>query len=195
MGQTISSSFVWNTPPVPDPESVEGGEFARTLEDGVAFAIELNDAAAIPARATGSAGYVLGAAEHVTLQSAERKLIGTGVKFAMEDVQRRLLPPDTVVYGAIKGRSGLAMKGIDVFNGTIDSDNCGEIKVLMQNNSATEFDVKIGDRIAQIVFCVALTPTLVEHQDVSQTFRTERGDGGFGSTGTRAVPENTPETV
>ena len=85
----------------------------------------------------------------------------------------------------IRPRSGLAAKkGITVLNtpGTIDSDYRGEIKVILINLSKNEFTVKNGDRIAQMVVCPIEQVGVEEVEELSET---DRGLGGFGSTGTK----------
>ena len=85
----------------------------------------------------------------------------------------------------IRPRSGLAAKkGITVLNtpGTIDSDYRGEIKVILINLSRDKFTIKNGERIAQMVFC-PITQIIIE--EVKELSETERGLGGFGSTGTK----------
>ena len=89
------------------------------------------------------------------------------------------IPPN--YYGRIAPRSGLAYKnGIDVFAGVADSSYRGELKVILFNGSPNDFKISKGDRIAQLI----VTPYL--HLDpvvVEELSNTERGDGGFGSTG------------
>jgi len=83
----------------------------------------------------------------------------------------------------IRPRSGLAAKkGITVLNtpGTIDSDYRGEIKIILINLSKKSFVVKSGDRIAQMILSPIIKCTLKEVKDLSKT---QRGKGGFGSTG------------
>lgn len=144
------------------------------------FAVESKDEILLPKRATeGSAGYDLCSSDALTVSAGARVMIGTGVKIAMTT---HTLPNDTLVYGAIKGRSSLARKGITIFHGTIDSDYRGEIKLILTNNSADDYRIEYGDKVAQIVFELALTPLLVVHADVTSEFSTARGDGGFGST-------------
>lgn len=86
--------------------------------------------------------------------------------------------------GQVRPRSGLAARhGVTVLNapGTIDSDYRGEILVLLINHGEAAFEIRRGDRIAQLVLCeVAHGVTVVEVEDLSAT---ERGAGGFGSTG------------
>lgn len=86
-------------------------------------------------------------------------------------------------YGRIAPRSSLAYKnGIDVLAGVIDQDYRGEIKVILSKNNDSVFSIQHGDRIAQLILEKCSTPPVevVESLDV-----TERGEGGFGSTGIR----------
>ena len=82
----------------------------------------------------------------------------------------------------IRPRSGLSLGGITVFNtpGTVDSGFRGEIKVILYNNRTTPFTINHGDRIAQGVICPVIRANLVEVDELDET---ERGNGGFGSTG------------
>ena len=135
---------------------------------------KLNPEAIIPAYQTKeAAGFDLHSIENVVLKPGERKLIGTGLAFEIE-------------YGyevQIRPRSGLAFKhGITVLNspGTIDSDYRGEIKILLINHSNEKFEIKKGDRIAQAVVAPVIQAEIVEVEELSST---ERGEGGFGSTG------------
>ena len=83
----------------------------------------------------------------------------------------------------VRPRSGLAAKsGIGVLNspGTIDADYRGEIKVILVNLSDTDFEIKPGERIAQLVVA---RHERVEWQSAEQLSETQRGEGGFGSTG------------
>jgi len=123
----------------------------------------------------GSAGMDLRAhlATPVTLQSLERRLIPTGL--FME------IPVGYEVQ--IRPRSGLAYKhGITVLNspGTIDSDYRGEIGVLLVNLSQEAFIIENGERIAQMVVAAH---GQVAWETVSELSDTDRGAGGFGSTG------------
>lgn len=130
--------------------------------------------ATAPTRATeGSAGYDLTANETNVIPSKGRAIISTGV--ALE------LPAD--LAASVRPRSGLAAKhGITVLNtpGLIDPDYRGEIKVILYNAGTAPFWVNRGDRIAQLTFEHFLTPNLEQVDDLDHT---ERGTGGFGSTG------------
>ena len=84
----------------------------------------------------------------------------------------------------IRSRSGLAAKhGLNVMNspGTIDSGYRGEIKVILHNHHFQSYDVKKGDRVAQMVFAPV---TIAEFVNVEELTNSERGEGGLGSTGT-----------
>ena len=138
---------------------------------------KLRENAVIPSRATkDSAGVDLCACldEPVTLQSGERMLIPTGL--AVE-------PDRTDVALLAFPRSGLASKyGISMSNcvGVIDSDYRGELKMPLINHGSEPFTVENGMRIAQLV----VTPILFPEIDTADTLSdTERGEGGFGSTG------------
>jgi dUTP pyrophosphatase len=135
---------------------------------------KLTQNALIPAYQTKeAAGFDLHSIEDVVIKPGERKLIGTGLAFEIEfgyEVQ-------------IRPRSGLAYKhGITVLNtpGTIDSDYRGEIKVLLINHGNEEFEIKKNERIAQAVIAPVIQAEIVEVEELSDT---DRGSGGFGSTG------------
>lgn len=125
-----------------------------------------------------AAGHDLSAAtpeaEELTIAPGERALVPTGLTMA--------LPPGTEAQ--VRPRSGLALKhGITVLNtpGTIDADYRGEIKVILINHGHDAFVIRRGDRIAQMVI---QTVPLVQFAIVDELDGTERGSGGFGSTGT-----------
>ena len=135
----------------------------------------LNDKAQLPHHSsTAAAGYDLYAAEDATLYANETRVIGTGLAMAIPEGY----------FGAIFARSGLATKqGLRPANcvGVVDSDYRGEIKVALHNDSEQIRSIKIGDRIAQIVFIPYARVCFVE---VNELDSTARGAGGFGSTGT-----------
>jgi dUTP pyrophosphatase len=125
----------------------------------------------------GSAGVDVRAAipEPIYLQPGERRLIPSG--FAVE------VPPGW--EGQVRPRSGLALEqGVTVLNapGTIDSDYRGEVQVLLINLGDATFTVRPGDRIAQLM--VARVEA-VEWEEVAELPASDRGAGGFGSTGQR----------
>ena len=111
----------------------------------------------------------------VLLAPLERALIPTGISIS--------LPQGC--EGEVRPRSGLAIEfGVTVLNapGTIDADYRGEIKVILINLGNRPFEIAPGDRIAQIVFKRTVRARLLPAEQLSET---ERGAGGFGSTGRR----------
>lgn len=147
----------------------------------------------LPAYASdGAAGMDIVAAETLTLRPGARHAVATG--FAMA------IPPGYEVQ--VRPRSGLALKhGITCLNspGTIDSDYRGEVKVILANLSEDNFDIKRGDRIAQIVPAPVQRAAFAEVETLDDT---ARGTGGFGSTGVAGessedaiVDDNIPENV
>ena len=128
----------------------------------------------LPAYASdGAAGMDVVAAETLTIRPGTRHAVATG--FAMA------IPPGYEVQ--VRPRSGLALKhGITCLNtpGTIDSDYRGEVKVILANLGQEPFEIRRGERIAQLVPAPVLRADFVE---VSELAETARGSGGFGSTG------------
>lgn len=110
------------------------------------------------------------------LKPMERAMIPTGLFIELP-----------VGYEAqVRPRSGLAIKkGISVLNspGTIDADYRGEIKVILINLSTENFEIQSGDRIAQMLIAAHEQAEWIEVESLSQT---ERGQGGFGSTGIKS---------
>ena len=109
----------------------------------------------------------------ITLQPGARKLIPSGLKMAMPQGYEAQIRP----------RSGLAYRnGVTMLNtpGTIDADYRGELKMLAVNLGDESFTIKHGDRIAQMVIAPVIQAKINEVKQLSET---ERGDGGFGSTG------------
>ena len=140
---------------------------------------KVHENAVIPHRATaGSAGLDLCACidEPLTLAGGETALIPTGLAIALPSAQ----------YGAfVFARSGLSIKhGIGLLNsvGVIDSDYRGEIKVGVINQIKEPYTVQSGERIAQLVVMPVSVMPVEEAADLDET---ERGTGGFGSTGTK----------
>lgn len=136
----------------------------------------LNDRARIPSYGTEfSAGADLYAAESLQIDAGETKFVHTGL--AVE------LPAGTV--GLVFARSGLACKqDLAPANkvGVIDSDYRGEILVALHNHGSHTRRVETGDRVAQLVIAPYYTADFAETEQLSGT---ERGEGGFGSTGQR----------
>ncbi len=134
------------------------------------------DGLELPAYATSdSAGLDLRAAlaEPLVLEPGKRALVPTGLQMALPRGYEAQIRP----------RSGLAYRhGITMLNtpGTIDADYRGEVKVLAVNLGEEPFEIRHGDRIAQMVIAPV---TRADVQLVSELPDSQRGDGGFGSTG------------
>ena len=129
----------------------------------------------LPAYArAGDAGADLRITEAVTLQPGERRLVGTGVRIA--------LPAGTV--GMVTPRSGLAARcGLGIVNspGIIDSGYRGEIRICLINlDTRTAVELQEGERVAQLVVVPFI---FAQFTPVSEIDETERGRGGYGSTG------------
>ena len=143
--------------------------------------IKLTRGMEAPAYATeGSAAVDLRAAleegEVITLQPGERARIPTGIAIS---------PERSDVVAVIAGRSGHGLKnGVTMANsiGVIDSDYRGEISVVLINHGQEPFEVRRGDRIAQMMFMPVLAAAFLPVDELDET---ERGAGGFGHTGTK----------
>lgn len=139
---------------------------------------KLNDKAMLPTYgSTYSAGADLYACmdETVTIQPGETVLVKTGLAMAIPEGYA----------GLIYARSGLATKkGLAPANkvGVVDADYRGEVMVPLYNHSRMAVDVEHGERIAQMVITPFLT---AEYMLTDELNETERGEGGFGSTGTK----------
>ena len=113
--------------------------------------------------------------ESITLGPLERALVPTGLFIELPEGYEMQVRP----------RSGLAAKhGLSLVNapGTVDPDYRGEIKVILVNLSNTPYELKPGERVAQLVVSQF---TRVEWEPVEELGETERGTGGFGSTGVK----------
>jgi len=135
----------------------------------------LSDSATLPTRAhEGDAGLDLYAAEAAHIGPGERWQVATGIAVEIPDGHAGMVLP----------RSGLARRhGISLVNapGLIDSGYRGEVKVLLLNNDPAEvFRIAPGDRIAQLVITPVVSAEPVEADGLTET---DRGEGGFGSTG------------
>ncbi|XP_031327694.1 deoxyuridine 5'-triphosphate nucleotidohydrolase, mitochondrial [Photinus pyralis] len=118
-----------------------------------------------------AAGYDLKSAQDCQVPARGKAIVSTGIKVQLPEG----------CYGRIAPRSGLAAKNfIDVGAGVVDEDYRGELKVILFNHSDSAFEVKAGDRIAQLICEKIFYPDIEEVKELSET---ERGEGGFGSTG------------
>ena len=141
---------------------------------GVLKVQKLNNNTALPKRSTeGAAGYDLCASHDCTIPAGGKGLVKTGLSISFP----------VGLYAKIAPRSGLALKRfIDVGAGVVDSDYRGEVGVILFNHGDQAFEVKMGDRIAQLILEKIDTPPVEEVQGLDNTVR---GSGGFGSTGVK----------
>ncbi|KAI8836783.1 dUTPase-like protein [Chytriomyces cf. hyalinus JEL632] len=128
----------------------------------------------LPARGSvGAAGYDLFSAKDVTIPANGRAIVPTDISIAV--------PFGT--YGRVAPRSGLAVKHfLDVGAGVIDADYRGPVGVVLFNFGTADFQVKEGDRVAQLILEKIETAQIDHVQELDETVR---GAGGFGSTGIR----------
>lgn len=119
-----------------------------------------------------AAGYDIYASQHTVIPAQGQGMASTDVSFTV--------PVGT--YGRIAPRSGLAVKhGIQTGAGVVDRDYTGEVKVVLFNHSTKDFEINKGDRVAQLIL-----EKIVDDAEVvvvESLEETERGIGGFGSTG------------
>lgn len=124
----------------------------------------------------GSAGMDLCSVQNIIIHPGNRVMVDTGIKIQLP-----------IGYEAqIRPRSGLAIKhGITCINspGTVDSDFTGNLMVLLINHSREMYQINVGDRIAQMVIAKYERPTFTVLTESEELEDTERGEGGFGSTG------------
>ena len=138
------------------------------------FAKVVSNAIAPTRAEVGAAGYDLTACEDKIILAGKWDKVDTGIAVEFP----------SYCYGRVAPRSGLAFKkGISVGAGVIDSSYRGTIQVILFNHdNNNDFVVKKGDRIAQLIFEKIYTPEL-EEVTIETLTTTDRGTGGFGSTG------------
>lgn len=150
----------------------------KVFVDSKSASMAMSDAVDLAQASDGAAGFDLRNARAAFMMvPGERITVGTGVYLEIPEGYE----------GQIRPRSGLAaLHGITVLNSpaTIDSDYRGEVKVILHNTSKMNpYTVAQKERIAQMVFAKVSTPKIRRVSDISELSATERGDGGFGSTG------------
>lgn len=139
---------------------------------------KLSKTAKLPERANpDDAAYDLFSDEDVLIPAGEVVAVGTGVAMEAPSMKEKHLS----TYLRIAPRSGLAVKSkLDTFAGVVDKSYRGEVRVALFNAGRQDYQVRKGDRIAQLVVTVIAHPRVKEVLDLSDSYR---GPKGFGSTG------------
>jgi dUTP pyrophosphatase len=134
--------------------------------------VKYDSSAALPRRAhSEDAGWDLSSVENLVIPDGAWSLVDTGLGISV--------PPGT--YGRVAPRSGMSMRGIMVNAGVIDRSYTGRVKVLLHNLSPDPITISKGDRIAQLILeRISSSAVLMEVEALEES---DRGDGGFGSTG------------
>ena len=163
------------------PDAELGNKAVKIKENHLNITL-LSKEATLPKRGSATAaGIDMYSSENVCIPPKEQHLISTGI--AMEIPQHH--------FGKLEIRSGLALKHkLDVVAGIIDNDYRGEVKIILRNNGENEFKIQVGDRIAQML--ILPQPSFEIHDTPELKTTTNRGAGGFGSTGiTTITPSST----
>ena len=134
--------------------------------------VKISDKARVPTKGSPlAAGFDLYSASDITVPAHGKAIVPTDLKVAV--------PRGT--YGRVAPRSGLAANNfIDVGAGVVDEDYRGPLGVVLFNHADSPFEVKQGDRVAQLICEKIVCPRLMEVESLDDT---ARGEGGFGSTG------------
>lgn len=155
---------------------------------------KLNDSAKLPTRAyENDSGMDLYASSNIIIPPRSVAGVPTGIRFQIggrsiinffNRILSRLFCIKIVIEAQIRPKSGLALKNwITVENtpGTIDMDYTGELIVIIKNDGELPYNINVGDKIAQLVFCPVIIPKNIIDGEIYQN--TDRSHHGFGSTG------------
>lgn len=133
--------------------------------------VKLDRGACMPKRANPTdAGLDIASREDVYFCPGERAMVDTGIHVEIPEGY----------MGMLAGRSSMGKRGLNVKLGIIDSDYRGAIKAVVENRTNDRAIISTGDRIAQLIIVPIALPDLIEVDDLTET---DRGEGGFGSTG------------
>lgn len=157
---------------LPSPAPIAPSIAAAAAAEHALQVLLLSDHATAPTKGSAfAAGHDLYSARDTLIPARGRAIVATDISISV--------PVGT--YGRVAPRSGLAAKhGIDTMAGVIDADYRGPVGVILANLSDTDFQVKIGDRVAQLIVEKIAMPEVVVVQKLEDSVR---GAGGFGSTG------------
>ena len=150
------------------------GDREKKMCENKLYVKKLSEYAVLPQKAhPGDAGYDLSSARSLVVPAYGKALVPTDLSMTV--------PFGT--YGRIAPRSGISWKNhLNIGCGVIDSIFTGPVGIVIFNHSDTEFKIEVGDRVAQLIIEVIKNPDIVQVDDLSNT---DRGIGGFGSTGTK----------
>jgi dUTP pyrophosphatase len=142
------------------------------INNNITFKVKLLDVLSKPPSKSesGSAGYDIFSIDNCVIEKGKRKLINTGISLQVPNYY----------YLRVAPRSGLSCKGIDIGAGVIDSSYRGPLKVLVINNSDSDYNICIGDKISQIIMERCGNANIEITDELSESVR---GSDGFGSTG------------
>jgi len=152
--------------------SLASSEAEKNVEQQLLRFKKLDESATLPTRGSmQAAGLDLYSIEAVVIEPKQRALVRTGLAVAIPEGH----------YGRVAPRSGLAVqKGLDVLAGVIDADYRGEIRCALYNSGDEKIELPGQSKICQLIIEKIITPTAVWADEISET---DRGSGGFGSTG------------
>ncbi len=182
--ETLGHTITFNLVPIPITQNhgekidlklnkdIDISEFQIDNMSSSCMKVELaHPFAKAPIRSSeGAAGYDLFACEPAIIEGFGVKMVNTGIKIQ--------IPENT--YARIAPRSSMSVKGIAVGAGVVDYDYRGIVQVIFYNHSKIDYEIKRGDKIAQIILEKIETPEVLIVDSLNNT---DRGDGGFGSTG------------
>ncbi len=152
----------------------------------ICIPVQLKEGARLPAQRKGDVGFDLYASESVILSPGKVTKVPTGVVMAGPMAITFDMPKGATHFYKIEGRSSMALQGAFPVGGIIDASYRGEIIGLIANMNDFSVEIKAGEKFAQLV-CYSVfantESTEVQFSEAAEVQQTERGTGGFGSTG------------
>lgn len=141
---------------------------------------KINESAIVPSPGRpGDIGFDITSAERVTIGAGFTRRISTGLVLANMSTTVN----GNRIFLKVEGRSGMSTKGVFPVGGIIDPTYRGEIAIVLTNASNQPFEIKSGDRIAQLVVYQVATAENIVFREATEVTQTVRGDQGFGSSG------------
>ena len=170
--ESVVVSSIENTPTTTENIDVKIGAMSLMESYSAQPIVKFSSSQDFSSTDIGNAGYDVRSDEKTIIPAGKRQVVKTDLK----------LETPNYMFPRILPRSGLALKGIDTKGGVVDSNYRRFIGIILKNDSDEDFNIEVGDRIAQIVFIPVYHPTLIKvnPEDLSDT---KRGTNGFGSSG------------